>query len=92
MKLKSVLFPLRDSNLTEINHIPVKDKVTYLRVVVERNKKIRSSSYFNPINDQITKTLRRLSLSSRVLLSEAEGISTYIFILRNAKRYLLEPG
>ena len=52
---KSVLFPLKDSNLTEINGIPVKEKVTYLVVIIDKDKKLRSLSNLGPILEQITK-------------------------------------
>lgn len=81
---KSVLFPLKKSNLTEVNFIPVKDKVTYLGVIIEKDRKLRSLSNFGPVIEQITKKfnmwlMRDLSLNGRVLLSKAEGISRSVY-------------
>ena len=55
---KCVLFPLKDSNLSEINGIMVKEKITYLGVFYKDNKdkKLCSLSNFGPIIEQITKT------------------------------------
>ncbi len=77
---KSVLLPIKECDLSELDDIPVKNTVTYLGVVIDKNENNRCHLNFNPIIQQITKKfhmwlMRDLSLNGRVLLSEAEGIS-----------------
>ena len=43
---KSVLFPLKDDNLMEINGITLKEKVTYLGVFIDKDIKIYAASMF----------------------------------------------
>ncbi len=77
---KSVLFPLKHCDLFELNEIPIKQTVTYLGVVLDKNENRRSEANFEPITQQIERKfnmwlMRDLSLKGRTLLSEAEGIS-----------------
>ena len=60
MKLISqVLFPLKDCVLQEVYGIPVKEKVTYLGIVICKDSKQRSELNFNPI---IEKTKKKFNL------------------------------
>ena len=82
---KSVLLPIKESDLSDLNGIPVKNTVTYLGVVIHKNEKDRCSLNFNPITQQIARRfnmwlMRDLSLSGRVLLSKAEGISRSVYM------------
>jgi len=81
---KSILFPLKNSTLTEVNGIPVKEKFTYLGMIIEKNQSLRNISNFDPIIEQITTKfnmwlMRDLSLNGRILLSKAEGISRAVY-------------
>lgn len=82
---KSVLFPIKTCSLTELHGIPVKHIVTYLGVIINKDKNERSVLNFQPIINK-TKTRfniwlqRDLSLNGRVLLSKAEGISRSVYV------------
>lgn len=82
---KSVLFPLKECDLLEINGIPVKNMFTYLGIVINKNEKVHNSSNFDPIVEQIQKKfnmwlMRDLSLNGRVLLTKAEGVSRAVYV------------
>ncbi len=82
---KSVLLPIKGNDLSELNGIPVKNTVTYLGVHIDKNETNRCSLNFDPIIQQITKRfnmwlMRDLSLSGRVLLAKAEGISRSVYV------------
>lgn len=82
---KSVLFPLKDCVLQEVYGIPIKDKVTYLGIVICKDEKQRSELNFNPIIEKTKKKLnlwllRDISLYGRVLLSKAEGLSRSVYV------------
>ncbi len=82
---KSVLLPIKESDLSDLDGIPVKNTVTYLGVVVDKNENNRCNLNFNPITQQIAKRFnmwlkRDLSLNGRVLLSKAEGISRSVYV------------
>lgn len=53
---KSILFPLKECDESEMNGIPVKNTVTYLGVVIDKNEKLGSNLNFDPIVEQITKS------------------------------------
>lgn len=82
---KSVLFPLKECNLTDLHGIPIKHTFTYLGVVIHKDEHVRSVLNFKTIIDK-TKTRfniwlqRDLSLNGRVLLSKAEGISRSVYV------------
>lgn len=82
---KSVLFPLKDCSLLQIEGIPVKHQITYLGVVICKNEKQRSQLNFDPIIEKTKKKLnlwlmRDISIFGRVLLSKTEGISRSVYI------------
>ncbi|CAJ1073570.1 hypothetical protein H4Q32_018840 [Xyrichtys novacula] len=82
---KSMLFPLKHCDLAELNGIPIKQTVTYLGVVLDKNEKRRSELNFEPITQQIQRKfnmwlMRDLSLHGRILLSKAEGISRSVYL------------
>ncbi len=82
---KSVLFPLKHCDLLELNEIPIKQTVTYLGVVLDKNENRRSEANFEPITQQIERKfnmwlMRDLSLKGRTLLSKAEGISRCVYL------------
>uniref|UniRef100_A0A3B3CA37 Reverse transcriptase domain-containing protein n=1 Tax=Oryzias melastigma TaxID=30732 RepID=A0A3B3CA37_ORYME len=82
---KSVLFPLKDCDLSEINGISIKTSLTYLGIIIDKNETNRSDVNFKPITEQITKRyntwlMRDLSLHGRILLSKAEGISRSVYL------------
>ena len=49
---KSILFPLKNSTLTEVNGIPVKEKFTYLGMIIEKNQSLRKISNFDHVADE----------------------------------------
>lgn len=82
---KSVLFPIKNSDLVQLDNIPVKKSVTYLGVVIDKNADNRCELNYNPIIQQVSKKfnmwlMRDLSLNGRVLLSKAEGISRSVYV------------
>lgn len=76
---KCELLPIKDCSLTSIEDIVVKNRVTYLGILITKDEH-RCSANFKPI---ITKTQikcncwlqRDLSLKGRTLLTKAEGLS-----------------
>lgn len=77
---KSVLFPIKNCDLLELDNIPVKNSLTYLGVVIDKNVNNCCNLNYDAITQQECKRLnmwlmRNLSLNGRVLLSKAEGIS-----------------
>ncbi|CDQ93629.1 unnamed protein product [Oncorhynchus mykiss] len=74
---KSVLFPLKDCVLQEVYGIPIKDKVTYLGIVICKDEKQRSElNFIEKTKKKLNLWLMRgISLHGRVLLSKAEGLS-----------------
>lgn len=71
---KSVLFPLKNCNLASLDGIPINEKVTYLGIVICKNKEERHKLNFDPIVKKIQSKLnswlmRDLSLFGRVLIS-----------------------
>lgn len=77
---KCELLAIKDCLVQEIGGIPVKEKETYLGIVICKNEEMRSKVNFDsPIIKMKKKLncwlLRDLSLRGRVLLTKAEGIS-----------------
>lgn len=86
---KCELLPLKNCNYTTISDIPVKDSVTYLGIIINKNQEIRGSLNVNPLIETVQKKLnswlqRDLSIQGRILLTKAEGISrlTYAALSR----------
>jgi len=77
---KCELMSIKSCNVPSICNIPVKDQVTYLGIVINKDQKTRCKLNFDPL---IMKTQRKLnsclqrdlSIRGRVLLSKAEGLS-----------------
>ncbi len=77
---KCELLALKTCNISSICDIPVKDCVTYLGILISKDREARCDLNFNPIIDRTQKKLnqwlqRDLSLRGRILLTKAEGIS-----------------
>uniref|UniRef100_A0A8C1Z089 Reverse transcriptase domain-containing protein n=1 Tax=Cyprinus carpio TaxID=7962 RepID=A0A8C1Z089_CYPCA len=82
---KSALLSLKECDLSVISGIPVKNTITYLGVIIDKNEKRRCNLNFDPIVEKIRKRfniwlMRDLSLNGRVLLSKAEGISRAVYL------------
>ncbi len=82
---KSVLFPVKKCDLSQLDNIPVKNSVTYLGVVIDKNVNNRCNLSYNAIIHQVNKKfnmwlMRALSLNERVLLSKAEGILRSVYV------------
>ena len=76
---KCELLALKNCDLPSICNIPVKDSITYLGVVITKDRDSRCGLN-NPIIDKTKKRLnqwlqRDLSVRGRILLTKAEGIS-----------------
>ena len=72
--------PIKSCYTNLISNIQVKNSVTYLGIIIDKNESQRCANNFNPIIDKTKKKfnmwlLRDLSLRGRILLSKAEGIS-----------------
>lgn len=81
---KLELFSVKQSPLTSINGIPVKDKVTYLGIIVSKDMESRFVDHFSPIMDihkmkQNIWLHRDLFLRGRTLISKAEGLSRFSY-------------
>uniref|UniRef100_A0A669DIK2 Reverse transcriptase domain-containing protein n=1 Tax=Oreochromis niloticus TaxID=8128 RepID=A0A669DIK2_ORENI len=77
---KCELLALRNCNSLSIAGIPVKESVTYLGIIINKNQSTRCSLNFTPILDKTQRKLnawlqRDLSIKGRVLLTKAEGLS-----------------
>lgn len=71
---------VKSCNAPSICNIPVKDQVTYLGIVINKDQKIRCKLNFDPLIMKTQKKLnswlqRDLSIRGRILLSKAEGLS-----------------
>lgn len=81
---KCELFPIKYYSETEISGIPVKQRVKYLGVNIIKDENKRQIENFNPLVLLKQKKLnmwsqRDLSISGRVLLSKAEGLSSLVY-------------
>uniref|UniRef100_A0A3B3TJU2 Reverse transcriptase domain-containing protein n=1 Tax=Poecilia latipinna TaxID=48699 RepID=A0A3B3TJU2_9TELE len=81
---KCELLPIKTCYETEISGIPVKRKVKYLGISITKEENQRSVENFNPLVALIQKKCnmwlqRDLSISGRVLLSKAEGLSSLVY-------------
>ncbi len=56
---KSVIFPLKNGNLSNISGIPIRTTVAYLGVIICKDKKMRNDLNFDPI---IRKTNNRFNM------------------------------
>lgn len=77
---KCELMSVKSCNAPSICNIPVKDQVTYLGIVINKDQKIRCKLNFDPLIMKTQKKLnswlqRDLSIRGRILLSKAEGLS-----------------
>lgn len=81
---KCELLPIKACNEKEISGIPVKFKVKYLGVIIVKDQVIRMNENFNPIISTLTQRFnlwlqRDLTITGRVLLSKAEGLSRFVY-------------
>lgn len=90
---KSVLFPFKECSFIQIENIPVKQKLTYLGVIICKSEKLRSQLSFEPIIEKTRNKcnmlfMKDISIFGRVLLWKAEGISrsVYTSIVRSASQ------
>ncbi len=51
---KSVIFPLKNGNLSNISGIPIKTTVTYLGVIICKDEKMRNDLNCDPIIRKLT--------------------------------------
>uniref|UniRef100_A0A3B5R4M7 Reverse transcriptase domain-containing protein n=1 Tax=Xiphophorus maculatus TaxID=8083 RepID=A0A3B5R4M7_XIPMA len=77
---KCELLALKNCNKPSIYNIPVKESVTYLGIMINKDQDSRNALNFNPIVENVQKKLnswlqRDLSIQGRILLTKAEGIS-----------------
>ncbi len=56
---KSVMFPLKNGNLSNISGIPIKTTVTYLGVIICKDEKMHNDLNFDPV---IRKTNNRFNM------------------------------
>ncbi len=71
---------IKHCGVPSICNIPVKDQVTYLGIVINKDQKTRSKLNFDPLIVKSQKKFnswlqRDLSVRGRILLSKAEGLS-----------------
>lgn len=90
---KSVLLPIKESDQSDLDGIPVKNTVTYLGVVVDKNENDRCNLNFNPITQQIAKRfnmwlMRDLSVRSVYMSLSLENQTVFNFIWRNRCHYI----
>ena len=86
--------PIKESSDTVICNIPVSTSVTYLGITITKDPHTRSIENFNPMLEKTQAAFNRwlqrdLSLSGRVLLSKAEGISRLTYA---AQALAVEPS
>ena len=77
---KCELLPIKNCSISSISNIPVKESVTYLGIIINKNTSNRCSLNFTHIIETTQKKFnswlqRDLSLQGRILLSKAEGLS-----------------
>ncbi len=77
---KCELLAIKDCSVETISSIPIKNSVTYLGIIIDKNESQRCHNNFTSIVDKTKKKfnqwlLRDLSLRGRILLSKAEGLS-----------------
>lgn len=77
---KCELMAIKNCNVPIICNIPVKDQITYLGIVINKDQKTRCKLNFDPLILKTQKKLnswlqRDLSIRGRILLSKAEGLS-----------------
>ena len=77
---KCALLPIKNCSISSISNIPVKESVTYLGIIINKNTSNRCSLNFTHIIEKTQKKFnswlqRDLSLQGRILLSKAEGLS-----------------
>ncbi len=80
---KSVIFPLKNGNLSNISGIPIKTTVTYLGVIICKDEKMRNDLNCDPIirkTNNIFNMWLFYPLQGGVLLSKAEGISRSVYV------------
>ncbi len=77
---KCELMSIKHCGVSSICNIPVKDQVTYLGIVINKDQKTRCKLNFDPLIVKSQKKFnswlqRDLSVRGRILLSKAEGLS-----------------
>lgn len=81
---KCELLPIKNSTDTIISGIPVKHKVKYLGVIIEKDQNSRLSENFDPLIASVEQRFnlwlqRDLSIAGRSLVAKVEGLSRLIY-------------